>query len=135
MKKASAIGLVIGVAFMSIIVGIAAIPDEVLELNPLDKSESPVVAAAKVSEIIVPEAPVSQITVPEASMVEEPDPQVVEKEPQVVEPEPQMVSEPEPQKVPEPEPQKVSEPESQEDEPEGKVIKVEINDGVGAVSR
>ncbi len=119
MKKGSAIGLVVGVTFMSIIVGIAAIPDEVLlESTPLDKSKSPVIAAAKLPEITVPEAPVPQeITVPEAPMIEEPEPQVAE---------------PEPQEVAEPETPKAAEPETYSEESEGNVFRVVVSDGIGS---
>jgi hypothetical protein len=135
MRKGSVIGLVVGVVFMSIIVGIAAIPDEVLEESYIEKSKMPSVAA---EDIIIATVPKAEITEPEIQLISEPESQ------EIVEPETPQVSEPEAQEIADPEIPEVSEPESpstapekpetaekQTDESKGKVIRVEVRDGVG----
>jgi len=123
MRKGAKIGLGITILFVSVIVGIASIPDEVLnetttaienEAKTFSAPEKPEPAASPVPEPSEPEP--SESVEPETQ--EPPAPPV--PEPPVPEP-----SEPEPS---EPEP---SEPEPQSEEPEGKVIRVEIRDGVG----
>jgi outer membrane biosynthesis protein TonB len=141
MRKGSAIGIAVGVVFMSIIVGIAAIPDEVLEISRNEKMQIPSVAAEDILIATVPEK--SVVTEPEPPVVTEPEPPVVtEPEPPVVtEPEPPVVTEPEPPVVTEPEPPTPAEPENSEnaenqsDESKNNVIRVKISDGVGASQR
>ncbi len=111
MRKGSAIGLAVGVVFMSIIVGIAAIPDEVLEESAIEKAKIPSVAAQDIIFATVPEAP--EITEPEEPVIAEPE------IPEVAEPEPPA------------EPENSETAENQPDESKGKVIRVEVSDGVG----
>jgi outer membrane biosynthesis protein TonB len=126
MRKGSAIGLVVGVVFMSIIVGIAAIPDEVLEESYIEKAKMPSVAAQDLIVATVPEAP--ETAEPEPIISEPEIPEISEPEPVIAEPEP-PVSEPEP---PAPaEPKNSENTENQADESKGNVIRVEVRDGVG----
>ena len=120
MRKGSAIGLVVAVLFISVIGGIAAIPDEVLE-------ESTSLAKSDTVEMTVPNIPL--VTVPIAPEVNPPQPVVSEPAtPEVTEPETPVVSEPATPEVNEPE---NSEPDTHDEESKGKVIRVEIRDGVG----
>jgi len=123
MRKVSAVGLVIGVLFLAVVFGIASIPDEVLESNSIEKSDVPL--------ITLPQGP--PISEPPNPKVAEPEtPQVTEPEtPEVAEPETPEVAEPETPQVAEPETPEVSEPETNSEESEGKIIRVEISDGVG----
>jgi len=111
MRKVSAVGIVIGVLFLGVVFGIASIPDEVLESNSIEKSDSP--------KIILPQGP--PIAEPET--------------PKVAEPETPKVAEPETPKVAEPETPKVAESETYSEESEGKTFRVEISDGVGTELR
>ncbi len=120
MRKGSAIGLVVAVLFISVIGGIAAIPDEVLE-------ESTSLAKSDTVEMTVPVTPL--VTVPIAPEVNTPQAVVSEPAtPEVTEPEPPVVSEPATPEVNEPE---NSEPDTHDEESKGKVIRVEVRDGVG----
>ncbi len=120
MRKGSAIGLVVAVLFISVIGGIAAIPDEVLE-------ESTSLAKSDTVEMTVPVTPL--VTVPIAPEVNTPQAVVSEPAtPEVTEPEAPVVSEPATPEVNEPE---NSEPDTHDEESKGKVIRVEIRDGVG----
>ncbi len=124
MRKGSAIGLVVAVLFISVIGGIAAIPDEVLE-------ESTSLAKSDTVEMTVPVTPL--VTVPIAPEVNTPQPVVSEPAtPEVTEPEPPVVSEPATPEVNEPE---NSEPDNPDEESKGNVIRVEIRDGVGTTLR
>ncbi len=120
MRKASAIGLVVAVLFISVIGGIAALPDEVLE-------ESKSLAKSDTVKVTVPVTPL--VTVPIAPEVNAPQTIVSEPAiPEVTEPEPPVVSEPETPEVSE---NSESEPDASTEESKGNVIKVEISDGVG----
>jgi len=120
MRKGSAIGLVVAVLFISVIGGIAAIPDEVLE-------ESTSLAKSDTVEMTVPVTPL--VTVPIAPEVNTPQAVVSEPAtPEVTEPEAPVVSEPATPEVNEPE---NSEPDTHDEESKGKVIRVEVRDGVG----
>ncbi len=120
MRKGSAIGLVVAVLFISVIGGIAAIPDEVLE-------ESTSLAKSDTVEMTVPVTPL--VTVPIAPEVNTPQAVVSEPAtPEVNEPEAPVVSEPATPEVNEPE---NSEPDTHDEESKGKVIRVEVRDGVG----
>jgi len=120
MRKGSAIGLVVAVLFISVIGGIAAIPDEVLE-------ESTSLAKSDTVEMTVPVTPL--VTVPIAPEVNTPQPVVSEPAtPEVTEPEAPVVSEPATPEVNEPE---NSEPDTHDEKSKGKVIRVEVRDGVG----
>jgi len=124
MRKGSAIGLVVAVLFISVIGGIAAIPDEVLE-------ESTSLAKSDTVEMTVPVTPL--VTVPIAPEVNPPQPVVSEPAtPEVTEPEAPVVSEPATPEVNEPE---NSEPDTPDEESKGNVIRVEIRDGVGTTLR
>ena len=120
MRKGSAIGLVVAVLFISVIGGIAALPDEVLE-------ESTSLTKSDTVKVTVPDNPL--VTVPKAPEVNTPQPVVSEPAiPEVTEPEPPVVSEPATPEVTEPE---NSEPDTSDEESKGNVIRVEIRDGVG----
>ena len=128
MRKASTIGLVVAVLFISVIGGIAALPDEVLE-------ESKSLAKSDTVDVTVPVTPL--VTVPIAPKVNAPQTIVSEPAtPEVTQPVTYEVTEPEPPVVSEPETPEVSEnsesePDASTEESKGKVIKVEISDGVG----
>ncbi len=136
MRKGAKIGLGITILFVSVIVGIASIPDEVLnetttaienEAKIFSAPEKPEPAAPKLAKPSEPAAPVkpeiAEPKAPEPAALATPEPnEPVEPET----PEPAAPSTPEPT---EPEP---STPETQSEEPEGNVIRVEVNDGVGA---
>ena len=134
MRKVSAVGLVIGVLFLAVVFGIASIPDEVLESNSIEKSDGPIITLPQGPPIAEPETP--QVAKPETPQVVEPEiSQVAEPEtPQVAEPETQQVAEPETPQVPESSSTE-PDPETYSKESEGNVIRVEIRDGVGMVSK
>ncbi len=124
MRKGSVIGLVVAVLFISVIGGIAALPDEVLE-------ESTSLTKSDTVEVTVPDIPL--VTVPKAPEVNTPQPVVSEPAtPEVTEPEPPVVSEPATPEVTEPE---NSKPDNSDEESKGNVIRVEIRDGVGTTLR
>ena len=137
MRKGAKIGLGITILFVSVIVGIASIPDEVLnETTTAIENEAKIFSAPEKPE---PAAlPVPEPSAPEPSESVEPETQ----EPPA--PEPSESVEPETQEPPAPELSESVEPETQEpsapepsesepqsEEPEGNVIRVEIRDGVG----
>jgi len=132
MRTVSAVGLVIGVLFLAVVFGIASIPDEVLESNSIEKSDGPIITVPKVPPIAEPETPqVAEPTVPETNI-----PTVTElQNPPESEPETPQVAEPETPQVAEPETPQVAEPETQSEDTETNVIRVEVSDGVGTVSR
>jgi len=132
MRKVSAIGLVIGVLFLAVVFGIASIPDEVLESNSVEKSAEPIITIPQGPPISEPETPqVAEPTVSETNI-----PTVTElQNPPKAEPETPKVAEPETQPVAEPETQPVAEPETHSEDTETNVIRVEVSDGVGTVSR
>ncbi len=126
MRKGAKIGLGITILFVSVIVGIASIPDEVLdetttaienEAKIFSAPEKPESTAPKLAEPSEPFAPVEPE--PAASAIPEP-----------TEPEPSEIETHEPA-TPEPTEPEPSELETQSEEPEGNVIRVEINEGVG----
>jgi len=133
MRKGAKIGLGITILFVSVIVGIASIPDEVLnetttaienEAKIFSAPEKPEPTALKLAKPSEPAAPVKpEIAEPKAP---EPAASATPEPNETVEPETPEPATPEPT---EPEP---SEPETQSEEPEGNVIRVEVNDGVGA---
>ncbi len=116
MRKGAKIGLGITILFVSVIVGIASIPDEVLnETATAIENEAKIFSAPEKPELSVPVEPEpSELTAPEPAAPATPET-----------PEPAAPATPEPT---EPE---SSEPEIQSEEPEGNVIRVEIRDGVG----
>ena len=121
MRKGAKIGLGITILFVSVIVGIASIPDEVLnETTTAIENEAKIFSAPEKPE---PAAPTpskpAEPKAPEPATPETPEPATPET------PEPATPATPEPT---EPE---SSEPEIQSEEPEGNVIRVEIRDGVG----
>ncbi len=130
MRKGSAIGLVVAVLFISVIGGIAAIPDEVLEESTsLAKSDTVEMTVPNTPLVTVPIAP--EVNTPQPVVSEPATPEVNEPEPatpEVNEPEPPVVSEPATPEVNEPE---NSEPDTHDEESKGKVIRVEVRDGVG----
>ena len=111
MRKVSAVGLAIGVLFLAVVFGIASIPDEVLESNSIEKSDGPI------------------ITFPQGPPIAEPE------TPPVAEPETPPVAEPETPQVAEPETPPVAEPETYSEEPEGKIFRIEVSDGVGSADK
>jgi len=129
MKKGSAIGLVFAVLFISVIVGIASIPDEVLnETTTAIENEAKIFSAPEKPEPAAPETPEPATPeTPESATPETPEPATPET------PEPAAPETPEPAApaTSEPSEPESSEPEIQSEEPEGNVIRVEIRDGVG----
>ena len=126
MRKGAKIGLGITILFVSVIVGIASIPDEVLnetttaienEAKIFSAPEKPESTAPKLAEPSEPVGPVE--SEPAASAIPEP-----------TEPEPSTTETHEPS-TPEPTEPEPSETETQSEEPEGNVIRVQIRDGVG----
>ncbi len=121
MRKGAKIGLGITILFVSVIVGIASIPDEVLnETTTAIENEAKIFSA--------PEKPEPAATKPaKPSEPETPEPATPET------PEPAAPATPEPAApaTPEPTEPESSEPEIQSEEPEANVIRVEIRDGVG----
>ncbi len=129
MKKGAKIGLGITILFVSVIVGIASIPDEVLnETATAIENEAKIFSAPEKPEVSVPVKPEpSEPKTPEPATPETPEPATPET------PEPATPETPEPAApaTPEPTEPESSEPEIQSEEPEGNVIRVEIRDGVG----
>jgi len=130
MKKGSSIGLVFAVLFISVIVGIASIPDEVLnetttaienEAKIFSAPEKPEPAAPKPAKPSEPKAPESSTPEPAAPSTPEPDAPTTD----LTEPEP---SEPETPEVTE---NSEPEPDASTEETKGNVIRVEVRDGVG----
>ena len=121
MRKGAKIGLGITILFVSVIVGIASIPDEVLnETTTVIENEAKIFSAPEKPEPAAPTpAKPAEPKAPEPSTPETPEPAIPET------PEPAAPATPEPT---EPE---SSEPEIQSEEPESNVIRVEIRDGVG----
>jgi len=127
MKKGSAIGLVFAVLFISVIVGIASIPDEVLnETTTAIENEAKIFSAPEKPKPVAPPVPEPSESV-EPETQEPPTPPV----PEPSEPEPSESVEPETQEPPASPAPEPSESEPQSEEPEGNVIRVEIRDGVG----
>jgi len=134
MRKGVKIGLGITILFVSVIVGIASIPDEVLnETTTAIENEAKIFSAPEKPEPAAPEpaapepAKPSEPTAPELSTPETPEPAApsTPETPEPTTPEPAAPATPE---TTEPE---SSEPEIQSEEPESNVIRVEIRDGVG----
>ncbi len=129
MRKGAKIGLGITILFVSVIVGIASIPDEVLnETTTAIENEAKIFSAPEKPEPAAPKlAKPSETKAPEPSTPETPEPATPET------PEPATPETPEPAApaTPEPTEPESSEPEIQSEEPEGNVIRVEIRDGVG----
>ena len=129
MRKGAKIGLGITILFVSVIVGIASIPDEVLnETATAIENEAIIFSAPEKPELSVPVEPEpTEPTAPEPAAPATPEPTAPEPEspatPETPEPAAPATSEPT-----EPE---TSVPETQSEEPEGNVIRVEIRDGVG----
>ncbi len=116
MRKGAKISLGITILFVSVIVGIASIPDEVLnETTTAIENEAKIFSAPEKPEPAAPSIPeTSEPAAPETSEPAAPET-----------PEPAAPATPEPT---EPE---SSEAEIQSEEPEANVIRVEIRDGVG----
>ncbi len=132
MRTVSAVGLVIGVLFLAVVFGIASIPDEVLESNSIEKSDGPIITVPKILPIAEPETP----QVAEPIIYETNVPTVIElQNPPAAEPETPQIAEPETPQVAEPETSPVAEPETHSEDTETNVIRVEVSDGVGTVSR
>ncbi len=129
MRKGAKIGLGITILFVSVIVGIASIPDEVLnETTTAIENEAKIFSAPEKPEPAAPKlAKPSETKAPEPSTPETPEPATPET------PEPATPETPEPAApaTPEPTEPESSEPEIQSEEPESNVIRVEIRDGVG----
>ena len=132
MRKVSTVGLAIGVLFLAVVFGIASIPDEVLESNSIEKSDGPIITVPKIPPITEPKTPqVAEPTVSETNIPPVPELQ----NPPESEPETPQVAEPETPQVAEPETPQVAEPETHSEDTETNVIRVEVSDGVGTVSR
>ncbi len=116
MRKGAKIGLGITILFVSVIVGIASIPDEVLnETTTSIENEAKIFSAPEKPE---PAAPSTPETLEPST-------------PETLEPSTPETLEPSTPETPEPAAPESSEPEIQSEEPEGNVIRVEIRDGVG----
>jgi len=127
MRKGSAIGLVFAVLFVSVIVGIASIPDEVLnETATAIENEAKIFSAPEKPESTAPKP--AKLAEPVAPEIAEPSEPFAPVEP---EPSEHIAPEPAAPATPEPTEPESSEPETQSEEPEGNVIRVEIRDGVG----
>ncbi len=127
MRKGAKIGLGITILFVSVIVGIASIPDEVLnETTTAIENEAKIFSAPEKPEAAAP-------PVPEPSESVEPETQepAAPPAPEPSEPEPTESVEPETQEPAAPPAPEPSEPEPQSEETEGNVIRVEVRDGVG----
>ena len=131
MRKGAKIGLGITILFVSVIVGIASIPDEVLnetttaienEAKIFSAPEKPEPAAPEPAKPSEPKAPEPSTPEPAAPSTPEPDAPTT---PDLTEPEP---SEPETPEVTE---NSEPEPDASTEETKGKVIRVEVRDGVG----
>jgi len=130
MRKGAKIGLGITILFVSVIVGIASIPDEVLnETATAIENEAKIFSAPEKPELSVPVEPEpTEPTAPEPAAPATPEPTA---------PEPEVSATPETPEpaapvTPEPTEPESSKPEIQSEEPEGNVIRVEIRDGVGS---
>jgi len=125
MKKGAKIGLGITILFVSVIVGIASIPDEVLnETATAIENEAKIFSAPEKPE---PAAP--KLAKPPETKAPEPATPATPETPEPATPE---TPEPAAPATPEPTEPESSEPETQSEEPEGNVIRVEIRDGVGS---
>jgi len=131
MRKGAKIGLGITILFVSVIVGIASIPDEVLnetttaienEAKIFSAPEKPEPAAPKPVKPSEPKAPEPSTPEPAALSTPEPDAPTT---PDLTEPEPSEPQTPEVTENSEPE------PDASTEETKGKVIRVEVRDGVG----
>ena len=126
MRKGAKIGLGITILFVSVIVGIASIPDEVLnETTTAIENEAKIFSAPEKPESTAPK--LAELSEPVASVEPEPAAQAI---PEPTEPEPSKTETHEPS-TPEPTEPEPSETETQSEEPEGNVIRVQIRDGVG----
>jgi len=138
MRKGAKIGLGITILFVSVIVGIASIPDEVLnETATAIEADAKIFSAPEKPELSVPVEPEpSEPTAPEPAAPATPETpeSVAPATPETPEPAaPATPETPEPAApaTPEPTEPESSAPETQSEEPEGNVIRVEIRDGVG----
>ena len=123
MRKGAKIGLGITILFVSVIVGIASIPDEVLnETTTAIENEAKIFSAPEKPESTAPKP-----AEPSEPVEPEPDASAI---PEPTEPEPSKTETHEPA-TPEPTEPEPSETETQSEEPEGNVIRVQIRDGVG----
>ena len=126
MRKGAKIGLGITILFVSVIVGIASIPDEVLnETTTAIENEAKIFSAPEKPESTAPK--LAEPSEPVASVEPELAAQAI---PEPTEPEPSKTETHEPS-TPEPTEPEPSETETQSEEPEGNVIRVQIRDGVG----
>ncbi len=140
MKKGVAIGVTTTVIVLSIMVGIASLPDEVLlEPSPFDTSQNSIATQTTTTSISEEGGKVAiQEPVVQEPVIQEP---VVQEEPVIQEPvvqeEPEAVPE-EPEAVPE-EPEKqdpaAQDAEDAEAETQGKKIKVSVSDGISSKMR
>jgi len=129
MRKGAKIGLGITILFVSVIVGIASIPDEVLnETTTAIENEAKIFSAPEKPESTA--LKLAEPSEPVATVEPEPAAQAI-LEPTEPEPPKTETHEPAAQAIPETTEPEPSEPETQSEEPEGNVIRVQIRDGVG----
>jgi hypothetical protein len=115
MKKGPAIGIGVAVIAVTIFVGIASIPDEVLLENPnIETSENQLTVQEPITEEPITEEPITEEPITEEPITEEP----ITEEPITEEP----ITE-----------ETIEEPE--EESTDSKTIQVEIRDGVGSADR
>ncbi len=143
MRKGVAIGVTTTVIVLSIMVGIASLPDEVLlEPSPFDTSQNSIATQTTTTSIseeggkvaiqepVVQEEPVIQEpVVQEEPVIQEP---VVQEEPVVKEP---VKQEPVAQEEPEKQEPAAQDAEDTEAETQGKKIKVSVSDGISSKMR
>jgi len=136
MRKGVAIGVTTTVIVLSIMVGIASLPDEVLlEPSPFDTSQNSIATQTTTTSISEEGGKVAiQEPVVQEPVIQEP---VVQEEPEAVPEEPEAIPE-EPEAVPE-EPAKqdpaAQDAENTEAETQGKKIKVSVSDGISSRMR
>ncbi len=125
MRKGAKISLGITILFVSVIVGIASIPDEVLnETTTAIENEAKIFSAPEKPE---PAAPSTPATLEPAVSSTPETPELTTPET----PEPDTPATPEPTEPESSEPENSETAENQPDESEGNVIRVKISDGVG----
>jgi len=137
MRKGVAIGVTTTVIVLSIMVGIASLPDEVLlEPSPFDtsqNSQATQTTTTSISEeggkVAIQEPVVQEEPVIQEPVVQEP---VVQEEPVVKEP---VKQEPVAQEEPEKQEPAAQDAEDAEAETQGKKIKVSVSDGISSKMR
>ena len=132
MRKGVAIGVTTTVIVLSIMVGIASLPDEVLlEPSPFDTSQNSIATQTTTTSISEEggKVAIQEPVVQEEPVIQEP---VVQEEPVVKEP---VKQEPVAQEEPEKQEPAAQDAEDTEAETQGKKIKVSVSDGISSKMR